>query len=232
MIKQYWDKLSTTVNALSLRERMLIFAAAAFLLVSVLNALLLDPLAAQQKRESADLVQQQEKIKEIDAQIEALLQAKKSRETSPEHQRLMKLRKQLAEGDAYIQARQNRLVPADKIGDLLEQMLKKNGRLELVKLQTLPVAPFIEKAGLKQAGSPDNTTSPAPDAADKQIFKHGVQLTVRGNYADMVDFLAALEQLPSQMLWGMVKLNVIKYPTAELTVTVYTLSLEKTWLRI
>lgn len=230
MIRQYWEKLNITVNALSLRERALIFAAAAFLLIAALNSLLLDPLAAQQKRMSAQVVQQQEKIKEIDAQIEALLHAKRSRDTSPEHRRLVQIRQQLAEGDAYIRARQDRLVPADRISGLLEQVLKKNGRLELVKLQTLPVTPFIEKSGSGQGGEPD--TQAAPGNANKQIYKHGVQMTVRGSYADMIDYLTALERMPAQMMWGMAKLNVIKYPTAELTFTVYTLSLEKTWLRI
>lgn len=228
MIKQYWDKLNATVNALSLRERALIFAAAAALLVSVLNILLLDPLAAQQKRMSSQLVQQQEQIKEIDAQLEALLQAKRSRETSPQHQRLMQLRKQLADGEAYIRARQDKLVPPEKIGSLLEQVLKKNGRLDLVKLQTLPVTTFIEKIDSRTS---EQENAPA-GATNKQIYKHGVQVTVRGNYADMIEYLDALEHLPAQMLWGTAKLNVIKYPTAELTLTVYTLSLEKTWLRI
>jgi MSHA biogenesis protein MshJ len=230
MIRQYWDKLNATVNALSLRERALIFAAAAFLLVSALNILLLDPLAAQQRRMSSQLVQQQEQIKEIDAQIEALLHAKRTRETSPQHRRLDQLRKQLAEGEAYIRARQDRMVPAERIHDLLEQVLKKNGRLELVQLQTLPVTSFIEKSGAMPGNDP-NAALP-PESVGKQIFKHGVQLTVRGNYADMVDYLDDLEHLPAQMLWGMAKMNVIKYPTAELTLTVYTLSLEKTWLRI
>ncbi len=232
MIKQYWDKLNATVNALSLRERALIFAAAAFLLVALLNGLLLDPLAAQQKKMSVQVVQQQEKIKEIDAQIESLLHAKRYRDASPENRRLIQLRQQLAEGDAYIRARQDRLVPAEKISGLLEQVLKKNGRLELVKLQTLPVTPFIENSGFKQGNEPDNATPAAPGTTSKQIYKHGVQMTVRGSYADMLDYLAALERMPAQMLWGMAKLKVIKYPTAELTFTVYTLSLEKTWLRI
>lgn len=230
MIMQYWVKLNATVNALSLRERALIFAAAAFLLVTALNGLLLDPLAAQQKRMSAQVVQQQEKIKEIDAQIESLLHAKRYRETSPEHRRLAQIKQQLAEGEAYIRSRQDRLVPAEKISGLLEQVLKKNGRLELVKLQTLPVTPFIEQPAPGHGSEPDMVA--APGSAEKHIFKHGVQMTVRGGYADMVDYLAALERMPTQMLWGMAKLNVIKYPTAELTFTVYTLSLEKTWLRI
>ena len=44
--------------------------------------------------------------------------------------------------------------------------------------------------------------------------------------------LSELERLPTQMLWGDIKLVVVKYPTAELTVTLYTLSLDKIWLQV
>jgi len=38
--------------------------------------------------------------------------------------------------------------------------------------------------------------------------------------------------LPTQMFWGMAKMNVVQYPQAELTLTLYTLSLDKTWLQV
>jgi MSHA biogenesis protein MshJ len=59
-----------------------------------------------------------------------------------------------------------------------------------------------------------------------------VEITVHGNYLDMLSYLVALEHLPSQMFWGKAQMNVIQYPVAELTLTVYTLSLDKTWLLI
>jgi MSHA biogenesis protein MshJ len=34
------------------------------------------------------------------------------------------------------------------------------------------------------------------------------------------------------MFWGMAKMNVVQYPQAELTLTLYTLSLDKTWLQV
>lgn len=221
MIKAYWDKLTAKVDALSLRERVLIFAAAAFLVASLVDSLLLEPLLAKQRALSAQVVQQQERIKEVDAQIEALQQARKASESSPQRQRLNQLRQQLVQGDAYIQGRRDRLVPPEKMAELLEQVLRKNGRLQLVKLQTLPVAPLLEEAAAKES-----------TAGAHQIFKHGVEITVRGNYLDMVDYLVALEHLPSQMYWGMAQMNVIKYPVAELTLTVYTLSLDRTWMRV
>jgi len=226
----HWEKLVEKIDGMSLRERVLIFAAIAFMLVALTNVLLLDPLLAGQKKLSAQMVQQQEKIKEIQAQTEALLQAKKNDATSPLRQRLGQIKQQLADGDAYLQSSRDRLVQPEKMADLLEQVLKKNGQLQLVSLQTLPVAPLIEKAAKPEGAA----TVPANTAAklDKQVFKHGVQITVRGSYPDLLQYLTALEQMPTKMFWGMSRMSVVQYPAAELTLTLYTLSLDKIWMQL
>jgi MSHA biogenesis protein MshJ len=59
-----------------------------------------------------------------------------------------------------------------------------------------------------------------------------VKITVRGSYADLLQYLTALEKLPSQMFWGVAKMDVVQLPTAELSLTLYTLSLDKTWLQV
>jgi MSHA biogenesis protein MshJ len=209
------------VDELSLRERALVFAAAAFLLVSLANLLFLDPLWARQKRLSTQIVQQNEKMKEVRAHIDALLQAQRDDALSPLRQRIAQLRQQLAAGDAYVRGRSGRLVPAQKMAGMLEQMLNQGGHLQLVRLQTLPVASLVEQGG-----------GDAAVLTGKQVFKHGVRLTVRGSYADMLEYLQALENLPAEMFWGSAKLEVSHYPEAELTLTLYTLSLDKTWLAV
>ncbi|MDO8412816.1 MAG: type II secretion system protein GspM [Gallionellaceae bacterium] len=224
-MRQYWETASAKMDNLALRERVLLFAAAAFLLVSLVNMLFLDPLLAQQKRLSAQVVQQQEKIKEIQAQIEALMQAKKEDANAPQRMRISQLKQQLVDGDTYLQSRRDRLVPPDKMAILLEQVLNKNGRLQLISLQTLPVAPLVEKAN-------KDAHVIAGAAPDQQVYKHGVQITVSGNYLDLLQYLTALEHLPVQMFWGMAKMNVVQYPAAELTLTLYTLSLDKIWLLV
>ncbi len=230
MMRQYWEKFVVKIDGMSLRERVLIFAAVAFMLVTLIQVLFLDPLLAGQKRLSVQVVQQQEKMKDIQAQIGALLQARKDDAASPLRQRLSQVKQQLADGDAYLQASRDHLVQPEKMAGLLEQMLKKNGRLQLVSLQTLPVAPLLEKTAKPDVAG----VQPASAALepDEQIYKHGVQITVRGNYLDLLQYLAALEQLPTKMFWGMTRMNVVQHPAAELTLTLYTLSLNKTWLRI
>ncbi len=226
-MRQYWEKFSSKVDDLALRERVLIFAAVAFLLVTLVNTLFLEPLLAQQKKLATQVTQQQEKMKEIQAQIEALLDAKNGDAVSPERARLSLLKKQIAEGDEYLKTSRERLVQPDKMASVLEQVLNRNGNLQLVSLHTLPVTPLIE-----QQNEEENSPQAIPMSSDSQVFKHGVQITVRGNYLDLMQYLAALERLPVQMFWGMAKMNVVKHPVAELTLTIYTLSLDKTWMLI
>ena len=229
MIKLQWEKLSEKIDDLSLRERAIIFIAAAFLLVTLINVLFLDPLLAQQKKLSLQVVQQQEKMKEIQANLAALVQAKTNDAHSPIREQITKLQQQLNEGETYLKERRDKLVPPEKMGGLLQSVLSKDGRLQMVALETLPATPLIEISPAKQDGSL-GTAKPA--TPERQIYKHGVKITVRGSYADMLQYLSSLEKLPTQMFWGAAKMTVSRYPTVELTLTLYTLSLDATWLRV
>jgi len=224
MMREKIDQFVAKVDGMTLRERAMIFAAAAFATVSIINTFFLDPLLAKQKILSSQVIQQQEKMKETQAQLTALLQAKQADEHAPQRERIRQLRDQIAEGDAYLKATQDKLVPPEKMAALLEQVLAKNISLQLVALDTLPVTLFIEPSAADVANK--------VAVQEKQIFKHGVKMTVRGNYAELMQYLAALEKMPTQMFWGMAKLTVVQYPNAELTLTLYTLSLDKTWLQV
>lgn len=60
-----------------------------------------------------------------------------------------------------------------------------------------------------------------------------MELTVEGSYADLMDYLSSLESLPGpKLLWGGVALKVERHPTVQLTLTVYTLSLDRAWLQL
>ena len=117
-------QIAAKVDNLSLRERALIFAAAAFLVVSLIDSLFLTPLLNKQKGLSAQVVQQQEKMKEIQTQISSLLQARQDDAKSPQRERIRVLRQQIADGDAYLKERRDKLVPPERMAELLEQVLR------------------------------------------------------------------------------------------------------------
>lgn len=231
-MKRYWELVRGKIDGMSLRERAVIFLAAAFVVVASVNAVLLNPLLVKQAALSAQLVQKQEKMKELQAQLQAHSQARQDDQHSPLRIRLAQLKQQLQEQDGYLQSHRDRLVEPDKMAGLLEQVLNKNDKLQLVELKTLPASLLVEKP---QAAMPQAADSPAGQKQldlQKQVFKHGIQITVRGGYLDMLRYLAALEKMPVQMFWGEISLSVEKYPDAVLTLTLYTLSLDKTWLTV
>ncbi len=226
-MRQYWERATNAIDELSLRERVMIFAAAAFVVIALMNVLMLEPLSAKQKLLSSQVTQQQEKMKELQAQMQNMLQAKRDDEHSPLREHLAQLKQQLKDQDSYLQSRTDRLIQPDKMADLLRKVLDNNGSLQLVELKTLPVSPLIEPPKGTESNSPVT-----PAVAQRQIFKHGVQITVRGRYLDLIRYITTLEKLPEQMFWGEVSLSVEKYPDSLFTLTLYTLSLDKTWLAV
>lgn len=236
-MRRYWELMRNKIDGLSLRERAMIFAAAVIMVVSLINSMLLDPLLAEQKILSAQVIQKQEKMKELQAAMQSLLQAKRDDESSPLRMRTAQLKQQLHEQDDYLQNRRSRLVEPDKMADLLKQVLNKNGGLQLVALKTLPVSLLIEKPQAANGAEQSSAAAHAIDGqkqpgAQKQIFKHGVQISVRGGYLELLRYVSALERMPAQMFWGEVSLNVEQYPYSVLTLTLYTLSLDKIWLTV
>jgi MSHA biogenesis protein MshJ len=116
------------------------------------------------------------------------------------------------------------------VAPLLESILRANGRLKMVSLRTLPVESLSSLGAKKEGAAEDPPAKPAPKR--ELLFRHGVEVTVRGSYLDMVDYRSALEGLPTQLFWGKAQLEVEEYPSVRLTLTLYTLSLDEKWMKL
>ena len=211
-------------DGMTLRERGMIFVMAAVVLFTLINTALIEPLLAKQKRFTQQITQQESEIKGIQAQVQALAQARVNDSDGANRAKLITLKQQLLEVRKSMQAHQAQLVAPGKIAGLLKEMLARNGRVNLVGIRNLAVTPLLGE----DAQSPTQSVAPA----DAQIFKHGVEMTVSGNYLDILNYLRELEKLPWQLFWGSASLRVGEHPNASLVLTIYTLSLERAWLTI
>jgi MSHA biogenesis protein MshJ len=125
---------------------------------------------------------------------------------------------------------------------LLETILRANGRLQLVSMKTLPVGSVNEMAETQAAAkdgkagavapAPGATKAAAPSNPADLLYRHGVEVAVRGNYLDLVNYMSALESMPTQLFWGKAQLEVEEYPSSRLTLTLYTLSLDPKWMKL
>ena len=234
-LNEEWKKVSAKVDTLSMRERVLIFTTTVFLSYMIVNFFLLEPVYQQRKKLSNQVFEQQNNIKVMQVKIDTYLLAKSTQGNSPEHEKLNKITRQIAEGEAFLKRNSEKLVRPDRMAEVLRQVLGKNANLELIALKTIPVTSLMESDN-EQDEVAEEENKPAVikiiAEKEKQIYKHGVTMTVRGNYLDLLQYMTTLERLSTQMYWGDIKLEVVKYPAAELTVTLYTLSLDKIWLQV
>lgn len=240
-MKQHWIKLATKVNALSQRERIILCATVAVITFVAVYMPVITPLAAKQKNLRQQLSEQQARLGTIEEQIKMLETPGPNDPNLARRQHIGALKQESLSIDEELLALQKTLVPPDNMSALLEDLLKRNGNLKLVKLNTLAASPLIKPssdapkpAEAAPAGSPVPASKPlAPPEARLQIFKHGVEITVEGSYRDLLRYLAELEKLPWRMYWSQVQLQVDEQPPrTQMTFTVFTLSLEQTWLSL
>lgn len=273
-MKQNLNTLLARLDALSLRERALIFMALAVVMIALCQALFWGPLQAKQKR----LLLQQKQINgesiSTQAEIEFKLKAHHNDPDGTNRKKVEQLEKQGRQLYERLRGQQKGLVPPNRMVPLLQAMLERHPRLHLVSLATIdettPPAPEPEQTRSQileslvsgdQAGKlttaaalavlaqssaqPSAPASPKPAAsgasgADKNeppvakgpLFRHGVQMVLEGSYLDLLDYLTRMEQLPSQLYWGNMQLQVVRYPKVELTIEIYTVSLDGKWLHL
>jgi MSHA biogenesis protein MshJ len=229
-MKQRWQKFAARVDALSQRERILGFAASAAVLYTVAQIGVIGPLLRKQELLNIQVVQQQNNIAGINAEITQKLKEAEADPDAPVRARLAATREEAARLGESLRSMQQGLVPPDRVAPLLESILRANGRLKMVSLRTLPVEPLSSLGTRKGSGGALPET--AEPAKRELLFRHGVEVTVRGSYLDMVDYMTALEGLPTQLFWGKAQLEVEEYPSVRLTLTLYTLSLDEKWMKL
>jgi len=226
-VKQYWERYAALLDARNPRERALIFFMVLAVVWSLLSVMLLDPLVANRKRLNQEASQQQVQVQELQARIETVLSVGRIDPDAATRVRMAGLKQKLEQSRVALQNVQQSLVPPEKMARLLEDVLTQNRHLKLVSLKTLPVSDVLEML-------PDAV---APQAREKKpagpvICKHGVEITVAGSYAELTQYLETMEKLPWRMIWGKAEMRVEEYPLVTLSITLYTLSMDKTWLSV
>jgi MSHA biogenesis protein MshJ len=237
-MKQFWIRFVTRIDALSLRERFIVFVMAVLVVLMSVNAIVLDPLYAKHKLLSEQLKQDRAKTADIQQQLQQKLRVNAIDPDEANRAQLMQLKKQIEQMQNALIDMQKGLVPPDKMAALLEDILKRNGQLRLLSLKTLPVTVLNESESAVAQTAVTNkgaaASTPTNSGGEKMgtVYKHGVEITMQGGYLDMMNYMVQLESMPWQVFWGKAKLSVDEYPKATLTLTLYTLSLDKKWLKL
>jgi MSHA biogenesis protein MshJ len=216
------------------RERLLLAAAGVAAVFMLADALWLSPAltrwnTAQAQRKAA-LTQgtqlQQASQQALAAQVAQVAQLRAE---------LSAARQRVREGEASLREFESTLVEPDRMLPLLEQMLARHGQVRVRALKSLGRNDLLAAAPAPAA--PAAPAAAASAAAGRggalpSLYRHGVELTLEGNFADLMGYVSALEAQPQRLLWGGMSFRVEQHPRAVLTLQLYTLSTARHWIEI
>jgi MSHA biogenesis protein MshJ len=209
-----WKALLARIDDMSLRERAMLFASISLVILLVAYAALLDPVLRKQKSLIDRVARDQNQINEIRGQIEQIVRAGDAKGRHPEQVAVEALERQIAELDRSLAAKQSGLIAPERLPALLKDILGRSKGVELESLRLLPGVPV--KAG----------------TGETSLYRHGVELAVKGSYFELLQYLEELEKRSSVLLWGSVELQVDQYPDVRLRVVIHSLSRNASLLAI
>ena len=213
-------RMFARVDALTLRERAILFAALLAVLFLFANQVLFPPLRAQQKLMEQQIGDKLAQLNTINTQIGRIVAESTEDPDAVQRARLVELRRQFADLEISFADITRGLVSPREMTRLVHTMLRENRALQLVKAENLT----------PEAIALDGSEKPVEGGA--AVYRHGLRLQVRGRYVDIVRYLNTLERLNWRVMWGEVKLETEHYPVTHATLVLYTLSLDKAWIGV
>ena len=183
-MKQVWTAQAKRIDAMSLRERVFMFASIALALAGMADVILLSPALAERRLFGEQMRQQAQQLAALRAQVAA--SGPGHGDDSPQGRQrsaIATARSERQAVDEKIRAQFNSHDEMARLPAVLDRLLRQHERLTLVRLAL--VAP----------ASTGTATAPG-------LRWQGVDLSVAGSYADLVQYLADLEQAMPGLRWG------------------------------
>ncbi len=227
-MKQFLQKYADGIDAMALRERAMFFGAVALVLMTLLQVFLLNPVLSRRNQLASQIAQQDDETKAIQTQIQALIQPQAPDQDEINRAKIKSLQEQLTLLDLQFEEQQKQFVAPERMTAMLETMIAKNRKLQVISLRNLP------GTALSQGAAPARGADGGQkrESGAREVFRHTVELSVKGEYFDLLDYLTALEQLPQRVFWDGFELSVSQYPLSVLKLNIYTLSPGKSWLTV
>ena len=215
--------LSAKYEALTLRERAILVLAIVAVMVLSWDTMLMEPLRLKRTALEAELA----------TATTFGLAARNADASDPRQLSITQageLQRQLQAIDARLASTASGFVSSQRMIEVLHDVLDRQGRLALGSIRNLPVSSLI--APLEREDGTAERAGGVPPAVARPPYVHAIELVIDGQYADILEYLAALEALPWKFRWTSLDLSTSGYPRNRVRIELSTLSLDSTWLGV
>jgi MSHA biogenesis protein MshJ len=213
-LKKQFQGFANRIDAMSLRERAMIFITLLVALYFLAVNVLFGPLNVERDRLQQQVNQKRQETQALELQVQALVGTGEHPDAA-KRKKLEALRESLKTMDTDLVRVTAGLVPPKEMSRLIEQMLLKNRGLQVMRVESIPATPLLE-GGAGVTGT--------------MVYKHGMHVEVKGGYLEILRYLKSLEALPWKVFWGKATLKTEKYPDSRVSLVIYTLSTHEAWI--
>lgn len=258
MMKQHWLSMNEKFNALSMRERVLIVGSLAFAIIYVIYSFVLEPNYARHKQltsQLSSLAQQQRQHNATVAELEQVLTTDPNKVIKL---RILRAENKLKTANGKLTDLTADLINSNQMALVLGDVLSRAKKVKLITIESLPVTTITGNSNKPKAEpAPANTKFAnasgqdinaddiikgdvlsnnidavlASSGAEVLLYRHGLRITMTGAFFDIQAYLDSIEQLPKKFYWELFDYQLQEYPTAEVVMEIYTLSINKEFIR-
>lgn len=215
---KHLEKLKAYLDGLTLRERAIVLLAAMLVIYGLWFVVWYSSASKARQATAQRITEISAEQQKIASQIEQFKHAGGGTAEVLEAE-LGLAKQELIATDERLSRSTSALVSANQLALVLQEMLAESNALSLVSLQMMGVESVSLEAEEKNIDEPINS--------GVNVYRHTVEMTVRGRYFEVLDLLNKLEAKPWKFYWQSLRYEVQSYPAAEVKIRVYTLSAEE-----
>ena len=192
-MKQFWTIMSARIDALSLRERAILFATLLVCSMLLTDVLWLSPVQDLHRQLTSRLTAQSAELQKLQEELKS-----SGGETGPgklTRDELVQIKVRLDEVNQQIRKVPSSALDETPLSTVLVYFLRRHEGLTLVRTGTLNLESKV-----------------ARDGAATGVTRQGLELTVAGSYAELTRYVQTLERSLPALRWGSMKIASDKQP--------------------
>ncbi|KXO11276.1 MSHA biogenesis protein MshJ [Moritella sp. JT01] len=253
MMQQHWLTMKAKFTLLSMRERLLLVGSLLIAIVYLIYSFWLEPVYLQNQKSQSKLASLQQQQQQYEFDKAELLQALASDPNKVVQLRIARAESEFNKANGKLTDLTADLINSNQMALVLGDVLSRAKNVKLISIESLPVTTLTgnnnalekveEKAKPKFSSASgqdlnvddiiksDETSITVTDESEVLLYRHGLRITMTGSFFNIQAYLTRIEQLPKKFYWEVFDYQIQDYPTAQVVMEIYTLSVNKEFIR-
>lgn len=231
-----WQNYSDKFTQLSMREQVLVALTGIIAIVFILYFYVINGTFHQlsfEQRQNSKLINEN---KQLVATINDLKNALRRDPNEQLKVQIHNYQHKLTSIDQSLAILTSKLVDPIQMRAALEQLLHLQKGVKLLSFEVESAQPILENEKSTNKKQIINQKNAVKNIAKPQVltglYRHPIKLKLSGSYFQLRDYLRQLERLPWKFFWEKFDYQLKKYPTSELNIEIYSLSLKKEFVGV